>query len=611
MGSYAITPKGLTAENYAIEFKSGTLTVEQKEVTLSWGSTELTYTGSVQAPTATATGMVNGDEIGVTVTGGQTDAGEDYTATASALTGSKAGNYKLPALNTTTFRIAKVTIKPTVTLEGWIYGETANTPVITGNLGNGAVKWVYYTDEACTTKTTAENSGAASEGAVPANAGTYYVIASIAEMENTYAWTAAEPISFTIDKAVIAITADDKSSAYGEPLAELTYRISGDDKAGDDLGITLTTTASETANAGTYPITVSWNENANYTATLTDGAYVIAKATMDKADLTAGQKPTARTDLEYDGSDQALATAPSALPDGYTIRYSKDGGETWTDMIPTGKAAGAYTVQVRYVGDGNHADFAGDPLTVTICLHHTVRFHTDGGTEVTEQTVLDGDRAVKPADPVKGDNAFGGWYEDAAFVKSFDFGTPIIDDITLYAKWTQDSDEPEAATYSFTGGDGQSWTKGSTTALNFTVKRSVNDSLTFGQFKGIEIDGTAVSTDQYTATAGSVNICLKTAYLDTLAAGEHTITVLLSDGAADAKFTVLAAEDDKDDDKKDDDKQEDGSNKSGGKRSASKKDRKSPKTGDESALAMWTLLSASAGAMMVMLIADGKRKYRK
>ena len=105
VGTYTITPDGLTSDNYEITFVPGTLTVNPKEVGLTWGNTALNYDGSERVPTVTATGLVNGDEIGVTVTGGQTDIGTGYTATASALTGEKAGNYSLPAENTTEFSI--------------------------------------------------------------------------------------------------------------------------------------------------------------------------------------------------------------------------------------------------------------------------------------------------------------------------------------------------------------------------------------------------------------------------------------------------------------------------------------------------------------------------
>lgn len=82
-----------------------TLTVNPKEVGLTWASTEFTYDGSAHVPTATATGLVGSDACTVTVDGAQTNAGS-YTATASALSNT---NYKLPAANTTTFTIAKAT----------------------------------------------------------------------------------------------------------------------------------------------------------------------------------------------------------------------------------------------------------------------------------------------------------------------------------------------------------------------------------------------------------------------------------------------------------------------------------------------------------------------
>jgi len=103
--AYTITPKGLTSNNYNITFTSGYLTVTAKTVGIDWTDTELTYNGNEQIPTATATGLVISDEIGVTVTGAQTNVG-NYTATASALTGDKAGNYKLPNDNTHSFTIS-------------------------------------------------------------------------------------------------------------------------------------------------------------------------------------------------------------------------------------------------------------------------------------------------------------------------------------------------------------------------------------------------------------------------------------------------------------------------------------------------------------------------
>ena len=75
-----------------------------------WENTEFTYNEEIQAPTATATGLVNNDEIGVTVSGGQKNAGNNYTATASALTGEKKNNYVLPESKTQSFTILRKSI---------------------------------------------------------------------------------------------------------------------------------------------------------------------------------------------------------------------------------------------------------------------------------------------------------------------------------------------------------------------------------------------------------------------------------------------------------------------------------------------------------------------
>ena len=131
--TYTITPGGLTSNNYNITFAAGTLTVNQKEVGLTWSDTPLTYNGSPQKPTATATGLVNGDEIGVSVTGEQTNAGENYTATASALTGTKAGNYKLPASNTQSFSINGASMSDEVSATGYTgtYDAAAHNITVT------------------------------------------------------------------------------------------------------------------------------------------------------------------------------------------------------------------------------------------------------------------------------------------------------------------------------------------------------------------------------------------------------------------------------------------------------------------------------------------------
>lgn len=109
-GLYIITPNGLTARNYEIDFVPGTLTVVPREVTLSWNNTENRTYGDGKLVTAEAGNLVNGDEISVDVTGGDKNETGTHTAAAAGLTGSKAGRYKLPddnAKRTFTYTVNK------------------------------------------------------------------------------------------------------------------------------------------------------------------------------------------------------------------------------------------------------------------------------------------------------------------------------------------------------------------------------------------------------------------------------------------------------------------------------------------------------------------------
>ncbi|MBR5419731.1 MAG: hypothetical protein IK115_01135, partial [Lachnospiraceae bacterium] len=107
VGSYPLRVYGFSSNNYDITFAPGILTIVPKEVSLDWSATPLTFNGRAQAPTVSAGSLSGNDAITVTVSGNRINAGSGYTATAVALTGDKAGNYRLPSDNTKTFSIAK------------------------------------------------------------------------------------------------------------------------------------------------------------------------------------------------------------------------------------------------------------------------------------------------------------------------------------------------------------------------------------------------------------------------------------------------------------------------------------------------------------------------
>ena len=108
---------------------------------------------------------------------------------------------------------------------------------------------------------------------------------------------------------------------------------------------------------------------------------------------------------------------------------------------------------------------------------------------------------------------------------------------TVRVKFTI-KEAPKAPEYTITKGNAAKWTLKSTKALSFTADGD------FDKFVGVSVDGKRISDSNYAAKKGSTVITLKSAYLNTLKKGEHTITIHFEDGKAEGSFTVLAASSD-------------------------------------------------------------------
>ena len=90
-----------------------------------------------------------------------------------------------------------------------------------------------------------------------------------------------------------------------------------------------------------------------------------------------------------------------------------------------------------------------------------------------------------------------------------------------------------APLYAATKGNGQAYAKGGGVGLTFRFSGPLDE------FARLLVDGNEVSAENYTTTKGSTIIELRPAYLDTLAAGGHTVTAVWKDGTStDASFTV-------------------------------------------------------------------------
>ena len=81
---------------------------------------------------------------------------------------------------------------------------------------------------------------------------------------------------------------------------------------------------------------------------------------------------------------------------------------------------------------------------------YTVTFNSNGGTEIVNVNIVDGETIAQPTPPSMKGYGFDGWYIDEEFTTKWNFTTDkVISDITLYANWIMNT-----YTVTFTGFNG-------------------------------------------------------------------------------------------------------------------------------------------------------------
>jgi uncharacterized repeat protein (TIGR02543 family) len=151
----------------------------------------------------------------------------------------------------------------------------------------------------------------------------------------------------------------------------------------------------------------------------------------------------------------------------YTVTFTVDGAQYATQSVKYGKQATAPAAPTKdgctFAGwqnaDGSAYDF-GKAVTGDIQLQAswnavtcTVTFMSDG-TVLSTQSVAYGGTASAPEAPTMLGYDFAGWCSDANLLNSYDFGTAVTGDVTVYAKWTKKS---AAVPTSFKDVSGDSW----------------------------------------------------------------------------------------------------------------------------------------------------------
>ena len=286
----------------------------------------------------------------------------------------------------------KKEINPTVTMDNWTYGQKANTPSITVKSGESNITdsydassytCTYYTDAGCTDMTTAAN-GAATNGGVPKNAGTYYVKVVVTENGN-YAGAEAEasftiaplPADLTWSKTDLIYTGSEQSVS-----ATVANALEGDSFAIAYKGNT------QTEAGDSYTATVTDLGNDNYTLTGATGVsqnWRISYLQTSTAAQISGTK----------GNNDWYVSPVKLVPDsGYQISTDKT---DWKDSL------GDYTDQ----GEQSAGYYLKETATGAVTDKKTVTFKIDtgmpsGSIRIGENTF---DSSLK-------DITYGYWFKD-------------------------------------------------------------------------------------------------------------------------------------------------------------------------------------------------------
>jgi uncharacterized repeat protein (TIGR02543 family) len=201
-----------------------------------------------------------------------------------------------------------------------------------------------------------------------------------------------------------------------------------------------------------------------------DGSYVAGQTVVD------GEKATRPDNPEKDGygfvnwySDEALTVEydfNSPVTRNITL-YAK-----WSNTVytVTFESNGGSAVAGQNVGEGGSAvrppdptkdGFAFDnwysdkaltieydfntPVTGNITLYakwirlFTVTFNSMGGSHIPSQSVKEGEKAIRPDNPTRSAYGFMNWYSDEALTIEYNFNSPVTGNITLYAKWNENT----------------------------------------------------------------------------------------------------------------------------------------------------------------------------
>lgn len=316
----------------------------------------LTYTGESQE--LLSAGTVSGGVIkyssdnstwGDTIPS-QTTAGT-YTSYWKIIGDSNHNDKASASIETT---IAKKALNASVSITGWNYGDTANSPSVSGNDGNGTVTYNYKLSSA------ADSTYSAT---VPTNAGNYTVRAVIDTTTNYLGTTVTT--TFTIAKVDVTYTAPTikQNLVYNGSAQDLLNAgtVTGGTMKYSKDEVTWSTSIPQSTNAALY--TSYWRIDGDSNHNDYSGGMLstrISKAT--------GAATISSVTSDYTGSAQDMISVSGNTG---TMHYRVGTDGTWQDTKPTRTLVGSDTIyyymdtSANYFAQGSESEPWGS-VTSTI-----------------------------------------------------------------------------------------------------------------------------------------------------------------------------------------------------------------------------------------------------
>ena len=404
-----VTEAGFTATatvpngNYTFEGGnaiSAEFSITAKELTVVWGATSFTYDGSEKAPTAEITeGVIDGDDVTLAVSGAQTAAGQDYTATAAILP--ENANYTLTN-NTIPFSIAKAKVSVSgkdVTVEykaAEYTKEEIKAAVFADGMPDGTTTTVTVTPESVI------NAGDSATVTVSLVDGDNYEFEAGAITQFTFNVTAKE-ISLPEASANKSAVYSPSTSYNAAKITELIFGTASIDNVtvkvmNGDVEISGDTLVS---GAGVYTVTAAANENYVFVVdTVTQYTFEITKAPItlgvSVADWIYGNQASTPVITGNDGNGDVTYLYTG---EGYSDSVAPQNAGTYsleitvaeTENYQGGKASCEFTIEKATVTVPTIEDkvYTGEPLVADVSeTDYYEVTKNDGGSEVATYEVV-------------------------------------------------------------------------------------------------------------------------------------------------------------------------------------------------------------------------------